>query len=172
MERLRPATADDARFLEAMLAEAADWRPGTPVRPVAEVMADPALAHYVAGWPADGDFGVVAEIDGRAVGACWCRRFDPADPGYGFVAPDVPELSIGVVAAERGRGVGRLLLAAIQVDARRRGIERLSLSVEIDNDARRLYASAGFVEVEEADGAVTMVHDVGVEPVDRKQQDD
>ena len=73
---VRPATADDAPFLATMLAVAADWRPGTEVRPVDEIMAIPALAHYVAGWPAPDDHGLVAEgtdrVGGRRqVGAAW-----------------------------------------------------------------------------------------------------
>ena len=42
------------------MAVAAEWREVTP-RPVSEVLAVPELAHYIDGWPAAGDFGVVAE---------------------------------------------------------------------------------------------------------------
>jgi len=35
-------------------------------------MADPALAHYVAGWPAPRDVGFVVDDD-RPVGAAWWR---------------------------------------------------------------------------------------------------
>ena len=34
------------------------------------------------------------------------------ESGYGFVAEDIPELSIGVVAGRRGEGIGRALLNA------------------------------------------------------------
>src|SRR3546814_3770595 len=69
-----------------MLAIAADWRPGSVVRSVEEVLAEPKLAHYVLGWPRAGDFGVDAsDDDGRLVGAAWCRSFTADDPGFGFV---------------------------------------------------------------------------------------
>lgn len=158
MVTIRPASAADRAFLERMLAVAADWRPDAPVRPVDDVLADPALAHYVTGWPRHGDFGVIAE-DGRGerLGAAWCRSFSAEDPGFGFVSPDVPELAMAVVAGARGAGVGRMLLVALVAEARRRGITQLSLSVELDNHARYLYANLGFVVAEEGDGAATMV---------------
>lgn len=162
MVTIRPASTGDADFLWRMLVVAADWRPGSALRPVEQVMADPALAHYVVDWPRPGDFGVIAEEDGgRPVGAAWWRFFSADDAGYGFVAADVPEVSIGVVAEARGAGVGRRLMTSLIAEAGRRGLRRLSLSVEVDNQARGLYASLGFEVTGEADGAVTMVLDVG-----------
>lgn len=159
---IRPATAADAHFLQRVLVLAADWRPDVAPRSVEEVLADPALAHYVEGWPRPGDFGVVAE-DGRGqpVGAAWCRSFSVDDPGYGFVSAEVPELSIGVFAGARGAGIGRALLTELIAEARARGIARMSLSVELDNHARRLYDSLGFTAVAEVAGSATMVLTVG-----------
>ena len=79
MLNVRRATPVDVTFLQEMLAIAADWRPESIVRSVAEVMRDPALARYVAGWPADGDVGFVAEEE-QPVGAAWWRFFSADDP--------------------------------------------------------------------------------------------
>lgn len=155
---IRPASAADERLLQRMLAVAADWRPGSTARSLDDVLADAELAHYVIGWPRAGDFGFVAQDDDRRpVGAAWCRSFSADDPGYGFVSPDVPEISIGVVADLRGRGIGRRLLVALVDEARSRGVEQVGLSVELDNPAMGLYSSLGFVVVAEAQGAATMV---------------
>lgn len=141
-----------------MLVVAADWRPGSSARPVETVLSDPELAHYVVGWPQPTDFGVIAgDYMGKSIGAAWCRCFSVDDPGYGFVSPDVPEVSVGVVAEARGAGVGRALMSALIEQARRRSIRQLSLSVEVDNYAKTLYTDLGFVVVEEAGGAATMV---------------
>jgi len=125
-------------------------------------MRDPNVALYLAGWPRAGDFGVIADDDGAPVGAAWCRAFGSAPHGYGFVAPDVPELTIAVVTEQRGRGIGRLLLEEMVLEARRRAIERISLSVEADNPAIRLYADLGFVEESRVADSPTMVLDCRV----------
>ncbi len=153
----RPASVQDEPFLREMLAAAADWRPGTTVRPGFAVVRDPAIAHYLAGWPQEGDFGVIAHDDGAPIGATWCRFFSAEPRGYGFVASNVPELTIGVIARRRGEGIGRMLLTEVIREAHRRGIERVSLSVEADNPAIHLYADVGFVEVSRASDAPTMV---------------
>jgi GNAT superfamily N-acetyltransferase len=139
-----------------MLALAVDWRPGTPVRRVADVLGEPSLAHYVTGWGSDRDAGVVAEADGVPVGAAWWRHLGRDDPGYGFVDDAVPELSVGVAPEARGRGVGTLLLVALVDEARRRSVPGLSLSVEDENPAARLYRRLGFVPVDRVDGSTTM----------------
>lgn len=158
MVTVRPASETDSDFLQRMLVVAADWRPDVALRSVEDVLADPALAHYVEGWPRHDDFGVIAEDSrGEPLGAAWCRYFFADDSGYGFVSPDVPELSMGVVAEARGAGVGRTLLVELIAEARTRGISQLSLSVELDNYARHLYSSLGFRVTDEGDGSATMV---------------
>jgi hypothetical protein len=46
------------------------------------------------------------------VGATWYRMYTDACHGYGYVAADVPELSIAVVSSRRHGGIGRRLLGA------------------------------------------------------------
>ena len=148
---IRPATAGDAAFLADMLMEAVNWSPEWRPRSRQRVLSDPHTAHYVAGWPRDGDLGVVAEAGGTPVGACWLRFFPASDPGYGYAGPGVPELTIGVAPGWRGRGVGRALLRALAAAAAGAVIERVSLSVERKNDARRLYAAEGFAVTDSSD---------------------
>jgi len=157
---IRHATPADDSFLTEMLTVAADWRPGAVVRSVAEIMAEPALAHYVAGWPAEGDVGFVAEDEGP-VGAAWWRFLSQPDPGYGFVDDRTPEVAIGLVADARRRGIGTALLKALIEEALARALPALSLSVEPDNPAMALYQRLGFVTVGRVGGSVTMVLKLG-----------
>lgn len=152
---IRPALASDGPFLVNMLVAAAFWRPDAPPGSAQEVLQTPGFAHYISGWPQHGDLGVLAQTD-QPVGAAWLRFFTAADPGYGFIEPAIPEVSIGVVPAWRGRGVGRRLLKALIVAARDADIPALSLSVEADNYARRLYEGTGFQTVSEMKGSATM----------------
>jgi GNAT superfamily N-acetyltransferase len=157
--RLREASSADVPFMTLMLAEAVSWRGGPPV-PLEDVLTDPALARYVDEWPRPAEIGVVAEAEAGPIGVTWLCCFTSDDPGYGYVADDVPELSIGVVPEWRGRGVGRALLRKTAQRARARGIRRISLSVERENTARFLYASEGYETVAGDGDADTMVLDL------------
>jgi ribosomal protein S18 acetylase RimI-like enzyme len=154
---LRRARASDLPFLAEMGVHAAYWRPGA-ARPSADaVLSDPHLSRYLAGWGRLGDAGIVAlDDDERPVGAAWYRLFSRAEPGYGFVADSIPELSIAVEPASRGAGVGTALLRALVDLAREERYEALSLSVEPDNPARSLYERLGFVKVGTEGGSWTM----------------
>lgn len=144
-----------------MVFYAARWRPGQETDPRAPVLADDHVARYIEGWGRRGDLGVIAEDSGRPVGAAWLRLFTEARPGYGFIDVKIPELSIAVVPGWRGRGIGSALLTATLAAAGEAGCSAVSLSVESDNPARRLYQRAGFAGIAEADGAWTMRCDLG-----------
>lgn len=157
---LREAKPEDGDFLIEMLVEAADWQHTQIDPPKRREMAFAAekVARYIADWPRPGDWGVIAE-DERAqpIGACWLRLFTAQEPAYGFVAADVPELAIGTVKAWRGRGVGRAMLREVVRGAKESGFAQLSLSVDHDNPAVRLYAAEGFVVYESRPTAATMI---------------
>jgi GNAT superfamily N-acetyltransferase len=158
MITFRPAGPDDASFLAEMLREAVNWRPGRSMS-MAQIMAEPRLAHYVTGWPRPGDGGVIALADRQPIGAAWWRFFAEDDPGYGFVAASVPELSMAVVAPWRGRGVGRALLREA-IAAAAPYCRQVSLSVERANRAQQLYLSEGFRVVASDTDADTMIRDL------------
>jgi ribosomal protein S18 acetylase RimI-like enzyme len=154
--RCRPAGAEDFTFLATMLGEAAVWRPDKPKPTADQVLADPRYALYLGGWPRQGDYGLVAEQDGP-MGAAWYRTFTEASHGYGFVAEDVPELAIAVVASHRHEGIGRRLLVDLIEASVAQGYTALSLSVNVDNPARGLYESVGFQPVEKRESSWTMI---------------
>lgn len=151
----------DVPFLREMLYEAAEWRtPPAQRPPLDEVLARPRTSLYVAGWGRRGDTGLVAEAGAAPIGAAWYRFFDRSAPGYGFVDAATPELTIGVVETARGRGIGRGLIEGLLAEARRQGLGAVSLSVEEENPALRLYERCGFRRVTRADDAWTMVADL------------
>jgi ribosomal protein S18 acetylase RimI-like enzyme len=154
--RVRPAAAEDFSFLASMLGEAAVWRPDKPTPTAAQVLADPRYAQYLVGWPRQGDYGVIAEQEGP-VGAAWYRTFTEGSHGHGFVAEDVPELAIAVIASRRHGGIGRRLLIDLIKASIAQGYQAVSLSVAEHNPARRLYESSGFVPVEKHGSTWTMI---------------
>jgi ribosomal protein S18 acetylase RimI-like enzyme len=153
---LRDADAGDAQFLIKMLAVAANWRGEAQLQSPDEVLRKPELAHYIDGWPRPGDCGVIALL-GEPIGAAWFRFLPFTDRGYGYVADDVPEVTIGVRPGHRGRGVGHALLRRLVERARAADLTAVSLSVEEDNPAMRLYERVGFVSVDRVKGSATMI---------------
>src|SRR5262249_54705064 len=143
-------------MLEEALHLAATWRASTPLAAIAETGANPDLRVYVEGWPRRGDFGLIAEDAGVAVGAAWYRTFAADSHGYGFIDGSTPEVAIAVQAGHRGRGVGTQLLRALIDHARLDGLAALSLSVEGDNPALAIYRRLGFEVVGRNGSACTM----------------
>jgi ribosomal protein S18 acetylase RimI-like enzyme len=127
----------DVPFLKDMLRHAYYWRWGTPE---AEEIPN---SRYVEGF-----------------GAAWYRVFRHDAPGYGFVDEQTPELSIAVVPSRRGRGFGDELLRALMDRARLEGYTSLSLSVERENPALKLYERFGFRPVEERGDTLVMRADL------------
>jgi GNAT superfamily N-acetyltransferase len=158
--QLRRATAEDAGFLLDMLVEAYNWSGEQRVTRL-DVESDPLLRCYVAEWPRGQDLGLVAVAeDGGPVGAAWARTFPANDPGYGFVAEDIPEITMAVAAHRRGRGIGRRLLEALIAAAREKGWRAVSLSVEDGNRVVQLYRAVGFVPVGRVGHSDTMLLDL------------
>ena len=145
---LRRGGAQDVRFLRDMLHHAYYWRERVP---------GSLVSRYVRGWGRPGDTALIALENGFPVGAAWFRVFQGAEPGYGFVDESTPELAIAVVPSKRGHGIGDELLSALIQKAQAGGYDRLSLSVEPGNPARKLYERHGFEVVDEGDEAWTMV---------------
>ena len=140
----RPLSEDDRELLRTAILANLNWTGETRFGP-RDVDERPDLRHYTEFRPQRGDFGLVAEQGGRSVGVVWLLFLDAHDPGYGFVADGVPELGIWVTPGSRGQGVGGALLLRAALDAaRRRGTERVSLSVEAGNPAVHLYRRCGF----------------------------
>jgi GNAT superfamily N-acetyltransferase len=157
---LRAATDEDVQFLTDMVVAACNWS-GEQRVTRAQVATDPELSHYVAGWRRPDDVGVIAvDTADQPVGAAWSRVFSADEPGYGFVASDVPEISMAILLSWRGQGVGRRLLTALVEQVRKQGRHGVSLSVEDGNPAVRLYRAAGFVPVGRNGGSITMLLDL------------
>lgn len=159
---IRQARAGDLAFVREMLYEAAFWRHDAPRPAVTSQWLDASdLAVYVENWGRTGDRALIACRADVSVGAAWFRLFTERSHGYGFVDPETPELSVAVTAAYRGRGIGRALVAAAMAQAAVDGFDRLSLSVEPDNPASRLYQRLGFRRIATDLGSWTMVAATG-----------
>jgi GNAT superfamily N-acetyltransferase len=156
---LRAALPSDQAFLGEVLWMAHTWRE-TPHPRMPDRLPEP-TCRYVDGFGRPGDHGVVASRGGALVGAAWWRHRTAADPGYGYLADDIPELTVAVRPAHRGSGVATAMLSWLTDEATAHGVSALSLSVESDNPAVDVYKRAGFVVVRGRDDAVTLRLDTG-----------
>ncbi len=147
---IRRGSHADVPFMRSMLAHAYAWR-------VNAFEADIPLTRYVDNWGRPGDVAVIAHETGNRFGAAWLRRFAAAEPGYGFVDEQTPELTIAVVPSARGRGLGQELLDALLEDAREAGYAQVSLSVEKGSPAVSFYERNGFELTGESDGGLVML---------------
>ena len=83
---------------------------------------------------------LVAEWDGRIVGAVWTRVMKD----YGHIDDRTPSLALSLYPESRGRGIGSELLRQILSELRAAGYSQVSLSVQKANYALRMYRKAGF----------------------------
>jgi ribosomal protein S18 acetylase RimI-like enzyme len=162
MVAIRSGSAGDLPFLQVMLLEAFFWdtsghHAGRPRPALAEAAGRPEFSLWLAGWGRPGDVALIAEQQGRPVGAVWFRLWTTEAHSYGFIDERTPELALAVAPDARARGIGRALLRAACDAAARSGFPALSLSVDPGNVARRLYQSEGFTKVGEAGTSWTML---------------
>ena len=156
----RPLSPADEPFLWEMLYQAIYVPPDTPP-PDRSIIEHPDLARYVLGWGRIDDCGVIAidQDTNEPVGAAWLRLMTGTEQGYGFVDDRTPELSVAVLPEYRGHKVGtRMILQLLQIA--RTMYSEVSLSVSMDNPARRLYERLGFEAVSRDETSLTMKIDL------------
>ena len=157
---LRALRADESEHVRWALFEAVTWDPERELPPFAVTIEHPELARYHREWGRAGDLGVVAVRGDEVVGVALARLFTEDDHGHGYVDEETPELAVAVAEGARGNGIGTRLLDELASAARRAGVHRLSLSVDSENPALRLYERLGYREVARDEDGVRMVLDL------------
>ena len=148
------APSDQARLWHWL--HVALWDPPpASLRPIA-ILDEPRVRIYAEGWGRDGDIGVVGELDGTAVGACWMRLL-PAGVGLASIDATTPQLGIALEPPYQRRGCGGTLMRAALAAATAHGYRKVSLTVHPQNPAIRLYERCGFVDAGERNGYRLMV---------------
>ncbi len=158
---IRLATEADVTVLRDALVLALAWRELTFPSDPERYLRESGHGHLIEQWGRPGDLAVIAEIPAGVAGAAWYRFWTREDHSYGFVDETIPELGIGAHHSCRGRGIGKALLVHLLEHARQQEIGAVSLSVERDNPAVRLYRGLGFTVVGEVGNAYTMAKELG-----------
>jgi ribosomal protein S18 acetylase RimI-like enzyme len=145
--QLRPATGQDQALLQRIyastrLAELAltNWDEAQ-CREFTGMQFEAQRRYYAEQYPRA--ICQIIELDGQAVGRLWVDRRPHT----------LHVLDISLLEAARGRGVGSHCLRALIAEASSQGLS-VSIYVELNNPARRLYERLGF----RADGLPNGVH--------------
>ncbi|MDN3956028.1 GNAT family N-acetyltransferase [Sporolactobacillus laevolacticus] len=158
--KIREVGQLDVSFLWKMLYQCLYVREGEKPFPI-EILQTPEISKYASQWGRNGDLGLIAEDPGNTpLGIVWLRLFDFTHKGYGFVDEKTPELSISVDKDYRGQGIGSALLREIEIKAKNFGYKSISLSVDPNNPARRLYEKLCYTQVGWCGTSLTMKKDL------------
>ncbi len=100
------------------------------------------------------DWGLVAEVDGKIVGAVWVRIMND----YGHIDDETPSLAISLYKEYRGFGIGTAMMKEILALLKSHGYSRVSLSVQKANYAAKMYLKIGFEIIRENEEEYIMVY--------------
>ena len=154
--QIRRIRDDETEYLKDFLYEAI-FVPVGDEPPERSIIEKPELALYYDDFgsgPADNC--LVAELDGKVVGAVWTRIMND----YGHVDDDTPSFAISLYKEYRGRGFGTAMMREMLSLLKDQGYKRASLSVQKANYAVRMYEKVGFRAVEENSEEYIMVCDL------------
>ena len=149
---------DDFPLLEDFLYESIFLPEGTEPPP-RDIIKRPEIYNYINGFgQKQGDFCMFAEFNGKTVGAAWLRILDGEIKGYGNIDSETPELAMAVLKKYRNMGIGkRLMYNIIDLTFHSKGYKQISLSVQKENYAVKMYKKFGFEIVKENEDDYIMV---------------
>ncbi len=114
----------------------------------------PELRLYYEGFgTGEADYCLVADEDGKVVGAVWTRIMKD----YGHVDDETPSFAISLYKEYRGKGYGTRLMRAMLELLRTKGYKKASLAVQKANYAVKMYEKVGFRTVDENEEEFIMV---------------
>lgn len=142
---IREPAADEFSLLADFLYEAI-FIPKGVEKPPREIIEREELQVYIKDFGSkEDDNCLVAEYDGKIIGACWARIMKD----YGHIDDETPSLAISLYKEYRGRGIGTKLMLRMSELLRQKGYKRVSLAVQKENYAVGMYKNVGFRIVDE-----------------------
>ena len=125
--------------------------------PPRDIIASPELQIYVERFGAlKDDFALVAEIEGKIVGAVWVRIMND----YGHIDEETPSLAISLYKEYRGQGIGTNMMKEMLSLLKTHGYKRVSLSVQKANYAAEMYRKIGFEIARENEEEWIMIYNL------------
>ena len=142
---IRKLRHDEAWILKDFLYEAI-FIPEGVSPPPKDIVERPELKVYTEDFGSrEGDNCLVAEYEGKVIGAVWTRIMDD----YGHVDDETPSFAISLYKEYRGKGIGTLLMKRMLELLKSQGYQKASLAVQKANYAVRMYEKLGFKVIRE-----------------------
>ena len=142
---IRKLRQDETWILKDFLYEAI-FIPEGVSPPPKDILERPELRVYTDDFGSrEGDNCLVAESEGKVIGAVWSRIMDD----YGHVDDETPSFAISLYREYRGRGIGTLLMKRMLELLKSQGYQKASLAVQKANYAVRMYEKLGFKVIRE-----------------------
>ncbi|MBD5544206.1 MAG: GNAT family N-acetyltransferase [Lachnospiraceae bacterium] len=143
--KIRKISEEEYSLLENFLYEAIFLPEGISALPKS-IIKQPELQVYIIDFgKKENDIGFIAEVDKKAVGAVWVRIMND----YGHIDNETPSLAISLYKDYRGLGIGTALMKEMLHILKGRGYKQVSLSVQKENYAVKMYKKTGFEIVDE-----------------------
>lgn len=123
--------------------------------PTKSIINTPRLQVYISNFGTKkDDYCLVAEADGKIVGAVWVRIMND----YGHVDDETPSFAISLYKEYRGLGLGTEMMKKMLSLLKTNGYEKASLAVQKANYATQMYQRVGFEIVNENEEEYIMVN--------------
>lgn len=149
---IREIKESEYKLLEDFLYEAIFIREGEEPPP-RSIINLPELQVYFIDFGKKDDNCLVVEVDGKVVGASWARIMND----YGHVDDETPSFVISLYKDFRGLGIGTALMNEMFILLKLKGYKKLSLSVQKENYAYKMYLKHGFEIIDENEEDYIMV---------------
>ncbi|MCQ2975294.1 MAG: GNAT family N-acetyltransferase [Bacteroidales bacterium] len=142
---IREIRKDEIKLLDNFLYQAIYIPEGVEPPPF-EIIQKPELQVYVENFGTrKADFCLIAEIDNKIIGAVWTRIMQD----YGHIDNQTPSLAISLYKEYRNKKIGTNLMIKILELLKTKHYNRVSLSVQKQNYAYKMYLKVGFKVVDE-----------------------
>lgn len=137
---IRAMREDEYHLLETFLYEAIFIPEGTEP-PSRMILEQPELQLYIKNFGMEkDDKAFVAEINKKIVGSVWVRIMND----YGHIDDNTPSFAISLLKEYRGLGIGKTLMQTMLNELKKCGYKQVSLAVQKENFALKLYKNLGF----------------------------
>lgn len=141
----RPLQPSETELLKTFIYEAIFIPEGVEPPPFDIIFRPEIAIYYEQFGTGSADNCIVAEVDGKVVGAVWTRIMND----YGHVDDQTPSFAISLLKDFRNQGIGTELMRRMLQLLKNQGYKQASLAVQKANYAVRMYKKVGFEIVDE-----------------------